>query len=100
MDRTPQFDSIQLPPSDEADSGKSLFEIRCEGLREELKERKRYVCVDKLMDRLKEQLDNINDTKKQRMMVTVQLKHHIQNVASKQMEEAEAVRCCVCWCHF
>ena len=99
MDRTPQFDSIQLPPADEANSGKSLFEIRCEGLQEELKERKRFVCVDRLMDRLKEQLDTINNVKKQRMMVTVQLKHHIQNVASKQMEEAENVNLWVCLGH-
>ncbi|KAK8824858.1 hypothetical protein WA538_005524 [Blastocystis sp. DL] len=78
--KTPQFDSIHLSPPDEASSGKSLFEIRCEGLQEELKERKR----------LKEQLDSISDVKKQRMMVTVQLKHRIQNEASKMMEEAEA----------
>ena len=34
MSRTPQFDSIHLSPPDEASSGKSLFEIRCEGLQE------------------------------------------------------------------
>ena len=96
MSRTPQFDSIHLSPPDEASSGKSLFEIRCEGLQEELTERKRFVCAVRLIDRLKEQLDSISDVKKQRMMVTVQLKHRIQNEASKMMEEAEAVCCGIC----
>ena len=96
MSRTPQFDSIHLSPPVDASSEKSLFEIRCEGLQEELQERKRFVCAVRLMDRLKEQLDSISDVKKQRMMVTVQLKHRIQNEASRMMEEAEAVCCRIC----
>lgn len=39
---TPQFDSISLPPPQPEHADKTLFEQRCEGLQEELKERKRY----------------------------------------------------------
>jgi hypothetical protein len=41
--------------------------------------------------RLKEKLDEEGKVKKQRMLTTVQLKHHVQNVVSKKMEEAEEV---------
>lgn len=89
--RTPHFDAITLPPLTDEYSEKTLFEQRCEGLQEELKERKRYPFQERVITRLKEKLDEEDKVKKQRMMTTVQLKHHVQNVVSKQMEEAEEV---------
>ena len=73
------------------DGDKTLFEKQCEELEHELNERKRSFPHGFITLRMKAELEEAIKVKRQRVLVSMHLKHKTQNVAHQQLEKLDEV---------
>ena len=73
------------------DGDKTLFEKQCEELEQELNERKRSFPHGPVTSRMKGELEEAIRVKRQRVLISMHLKHKTQNVAHQQLEKLDEV---------